>query len=92
MENGPKIADLPIQDGGFPVRHVSLPEGKTPLNPIKPAFPMVFLWFSQLAMFDEADGSPPFLHHQSQAMKEILLAGDTRFQWRLGGYASEVEV
>ena len=46
MENGPKIADLPIQDGGFPVRHVSLPEGKTPLNPIKPAFsngfPMVF--------------------------------------------------
>ena len=27
IENGPFIVDLPIKNGGFPVRYVSLPEG-----------------------------------------------------------------
>ena len=27
MENGPTIVDLPIEDGDFSVRYVSLPEG-----------------------------------------------------------------
>ena len=35
IENGTFIVDLPIKDGDFPVRHVSLPEGTHPYTPLE---------------------------------------------------------
>ena len=35
IENGPFISDFPTTDGNFPVRYVSLPEGKSPSITIK---------------------------------------------------------
>ena len=46
-----EIVDLPIENGGFPVRYVSLPEGNPPFSHGFsygfPIFPWVFPWITR---------------------------------------------
>ena len=60
IENGPvKIVDLPIENGDFPVRYVSLPEGKSSITiTSKGSFYDDFLWTKRLTHGVSSSGVP----------------------------------